>query len=64
MVFRWPALHLSYDLWSRLNSIYHCPWWWSVWKHRITGKLVFKFKKLSGFSGASSTYKHCDTLPH
>lgn len=43
-VFHWPALHISYDMGSRLKSKYHCPWWWSVCKQRITDKLVFKFK--------------------
>jgi hypothetical protein len=48
-VFHWPALHLSYDLWSRQNSKYHCPWWWSVRKDPKTDKLVFKFQNRQVF---------------
>jgi len=34
------------------NSKQHCARWQSVWKHRVAGKLVFKFKKPEGISGA------------
>lgn len=33
-------------------STHHCLWWRTVWKGRLVGKLVLKFRKPSGVSGA------------